>query len=280
MTSDPKKREAFLAALLARLDLPSPPLLDEALTHRSFANERRGRGHRLRDNQRLEFLGDAVLNLCVSELLMAAFPDADEGLLSRMRSNLVNADLLAEYGRSIDLGQALRLGRGAQSSGDHQQSNVLADAVEALVGAVYLDGGLPSARGLVRQVVAEGLRNATELRGADPKSALQEEIQGRKEQVPVYQVTGAEGPEQDRWFHVEVRTGERLLGQGRGRSKKLAEHAAARDALARIAALSPSPTEPSTASPSPAPSPGSASPPPSPAPASPSPAPSSNGSTP
>jgi ribonuclease-3 len=242
----PPKREVLLADLLVRLGVDrAPPLLEEALTHRSFANERRGRGPRIRDNQRLEFLGDAVLNLCVSELLMAAFPDADEGLLSRMRSNLVNADLLAEYGRSIDLGQTLRLGRGALSSGDHLQANVIADAVEALVGAVYLDGGLEAARGLVQRVVADGLRNATELRGADPKSALQEEVQARKEPVPVYRVVSAEGAEQDRWFLVEVCTGERLLGQGRGRSKKLAEQAAARDALARLSALPPSDLPPS-----------------------------------
>jgi len=246
----PPKREDLLAELLGRLGVDrAPPLLEEALTHRSFANERRGRGPRLRDNQRLEFLGDAVLNLCVSELLMAAFPDADEGLLSRMRSNLVNADLLAEYGRSMELSQTLRLGKGALSSGDHLQGNVLADAVEALVGAVYLDGGLEAARGLVQQVVADGLRNATELRGADPKSALQEEVQARREPVPVYQVVSAEGPEQDRWFLVEVRTGERLLGQGRGRSRKLAEQAAARDALARLSAQPPSDPPPSGASP-------------------------------
>lgn len=241
--NDVAKRDELLSGLLSRLSLPqAPPLLEEALTHRSFANERRGRGPRIRDNQRLEFLGDAVLNLCVSELLMAAFPDADEGQLSRMRSNLVNADLLAEYGRTIELGQALRLGRGALASGDHQQSNVLADAVEALVGATYLDGGLTASRSLVRQIVAEGLRNVTELRGADPKSALQEEIQSRKEPVPMYRVVGAEGPEQDRWFLVEVYTGERLLGRGRGRSKKLAEQAAARDALALL--NTPQPTEP------------------------------------
>jgi ribonuclease-3 len=226
-------RHKLLASL--GLDRP-PPLLDEALTHRSFANERRGRGHRLRDNQRLEFLGDAVLNLCVSELLMAAFPDADEGLLSRMRSNLVNADLLAEYGRSIDLGQALRLGRGAQSSGDHQQSNVLADAVEALVGAVYLDGGLPSARGLVRQIVQGGLADAGALLGLDPKSALQERVQAEGMPAPAYRVESPDAPESERWFFAEVTAGEQSLGKGRGRSKKSAEQAAARDALRNLSA--------------------------------------------
>jgi ribonuclease-3 len=231
MTPDPK-RTALLLPLLERLGLPRPPpLLEEALTHRSFANERRGRSSRLRDNQRLEFLGDAVLGLCVSELLMAAFPDADEGQLSRMRSNLVNAELLAEYGRSIELSPALQLGKGALASGDHQQSNVLADAVEALVGAVYLDRGLEGARELVQRVVREGLRNATELRGADPKSALQEQVQARRGPVPIYRLVSAEGPEQDRWFEVEVCSGEQVLGRGRGRSKKLAELAAAKNAL-------------------------------------------------
>ncbi|MCS6902034.1 MAG: putative dsRNA-binding protein, partial [Myxococcales bacterium] len=147
-----------------------------------------------------------------------------------------------------DLGRALRLGRGALSSGDHLQSNVLADAVEALVGAVYLDGGLEAARKLVRRVVADGIQNATELRGADPKSALQEEIQARREPVPVYRIVGTQGPEQDRWFLVEVHTGERLLGQGQGRSKKLAERAAARDALSRLATPSYADPPPSGAS--------------------------------
>lgn len=233
--NDPAKRDLLLTSLLSRLNLPHPPpLLEEALTHRSFANERRNRASRPRDNQRLEFLGDAVLNLCVSELLMATFPDADEGHLSRMRSKLVNAETLAKYGRSIDLGPILRIGRGARASGDHLQLNVLADAVEALVGATYLDGGLTVSRSLVERIVAEGLHDEAELQGADPKSKLQEEIQAQKKPIPVYHVISMEGPEQDRWFLVEVCSGEQPLGQGRGRSKKLAEHAAAQDALLQL----------------------------------------------
>jgi len=237
--NDPQ-RDEHRARLFAALGWERPPALaEEALTHRSYTNERRGRAPRQRDNQRLEFLGDSVLNFCVSELLMAAFPDADEGLLSRMRANLVNAEPLAEYGRQIGLGPALRLGRGALASGDHLQTNVLADAVEALVGAAYLDGGLTAARDLVGRIVGGSLRNASDLRELDPKSALQEEIQARGARAPVYLLTGSEADEQQRWFVIEVRSGDTLLGQGKGRSKKAAEQAAARDALDHLPPLTP-----------------------------------------
>src|SRR5262245_44993 len=133
---------------LVGLELDSPDLL-QALTHPSYANERRGE----LDNQRLEFLGDAVLGLCVSELLCTRFPDADEGLLTRMRAQLVNAEALAAWGRKIDLPEALRLGRGAAGAGLRESTNVLADAVEALLAAAYLNGGLEGARPVARQIV-------------------------------------------------------------------------------------------------------------------------------
>lgn len=241
MTDDTIRAQLFVAIGWER----PPALIDEALTHRSFTNERRRQQPRARDNQRLEFLGDAVLNLCVSELLMTAFPDADEGQLSRMRSNLVNAEPLAEFGRSVGLGPALRLGRGALASGDHLQANVLADAVEALVGAAYLDGGLASARDLVGRIVGEGLRNATELRGNDPKSALQEAVQARGGPTPVYRLLS-----QNDGFEVEVCTGDQTLGRGHGRSKKLAEQDAARDALARLRSSGEAPEGPPSSPPS------------------------------
>lgn len=226
-------------ALFTALGWERPPaLIDEALTHRSFTNERHGRGKRppARDNQRLEFLGDSVLNLCVSELLMAAFPDADEGLLSRMRANLVNTDPLAEFGRAVGLGAALRLGRGSQASGDHEQANVLADAVEALVGAAYLDGGLTAARDLVGRIVGEGLRNAASLGGLDPKSALQERVQARGGSTPVYRPAADLAAGHDpHVFVVEVSSDGRTLGRGEGRTKKAAQQSAARDALERLA---------------------------------------------
>lgn len=232
------------ARLFALLDwTPPEALADEALTHRSFTNEAQlatgGTPPKalppagLRNNQRLEFLGDAVLSVCVSELLMQAHPSADEGALSRMRSTLVRADHLAEFGRSLGLGDTLRLGRGAHASGDRNQKNVLADAVEALVGAAYLDGGLDRARPLVRRIVGDAL-SQLDPRGQDPKSTLQELVQVGGRHAPAYRLASTEGPENDRWFLVEVLLDDAVLAQGKGRSKKLAEQEAARLAIAEL----------------------------------------------
>jgi ribonuclease-3 len=238
-----------LQAARARLFLalgwsPPPALVDEALTHRSYANEKGGMKSTIRDNQRLEFLGDAVLGLCVSELLMQSFPDADEGELSRIRSGLVKAEPLAEFGRNVGLGEALRLGRGAIASGDQRQKNVLADAVEALVGAAYLDGGHEAARALVARVVAENLQRINELRSLDPKSELQELVQERGGKSPTYRLAGTEGSEGDRSFLIEVLVGDEVRGAGRARSKKLAEQQAAQAALVWLRANPPAPAAP------------------------------------
>jgi ribonuclease-3 len=200
---------------------------DEALTHPSFSNET-GLPH----NQRLEFLGDAVLGLCVSELLQARFPDADEGSLTRMRSALVNATALARFAKKIDLGASLALGRGARTSGEREGLNVLADAVEALVAAVYDALGLEAARKLTFAVVEDPLAELGSDKTLDPKSALQERVQARGEPTPTYRVVKSEGPAHDPTFVVEVLVGERVLAQGEGASKKAAERAAAMAALA------------------------------------------------
>jgi ribonuclease-3 len=204
--------------------------LEEALTHPSYANEHRGSA---RDNQRLEFLGDAVLGLCVSELLMDRFPEAREGELSLMRASLVNTDALAEWARAAALGGALRLGRGADAAGERQQKNVLADVVEALVGAVYLDLGLESARKLASAIVGEPLERMASGPpvGRDPKSELQERVQARGGASPKYRVVEAIGPDHSREFVVAVDVDGEVLGEGRGRSKKRAEQEAARSAL-------------------------------------------------
>jgi ribonuclease-3 len=219
---------------LARaLGLDGPmPHLEEALTHPSFANEQRGA--RRVDNQRLEFLGDSVLGLCVSELLVQRFPAWNEGDLSLSRASLVNATALAAWGRSIGLGAALRLGRGADAAGERDQNNVLADAVEAIVAAVYLDLGLDAARTLSELVVSERLAQiaVAPSRGRDPKSELQERVQAEGGESPRYKVLCTEGPDHDRVFVVAVESEGQPLGEGRGRSKKLAEQAAARAALA------------------------------------------------
>jgi len=218
-----------LAQLLG-IEAASCAHLEEALTHPSYANEHKGSA---RDNQRLEFLGDAVLGLCVSEMLMDRFPEAREGELSLMRASLVNSDALALWARDAALGEALRVGRGADAAGERAQKNVLADAVEAIVGAVYLDLGLESARRVASTIVEEPLErlaNGPRL-GRDPKSELQERVQARGGTSPKYRVVETIGPDHNREFVVAVEVDGESLGVGRGRSKKQAEQEAARDAM-------------------------------------------------
>jgi ribonuclease-3 len=228
MTPDPEI--AFRAELLAKITTivgaGEIPRFDEALTHPSFANESKAP-----DNQRLEFLGDAVLGLCVSELLAANFPNADEGALTRMRSALVNADALARWARIVNVGNCIMLGRGARASGERDQTNVLADAVEAIVAAVYEALGLDAARALVREVVREPLAATDLLDGRDPKSELQERLQAQGLAAPIYKVVGTSGPPHEPIFVVAVFSGDDVLAQGEGRSKRLAERAAAAAAL-------------------------------------------------
>jgi ribonuclease-3 len=198
----------------------------EALTHASFANEVGAH-----DNQRLEFLGDAVLGLCVSEMLGAAHADADEGMLTRMRSALVNAEALAAWARRVDLGSCIAFGRGAQLGSEREQTNVLADTAEALVAAVYEARGLEGARALVHDIVGELLERAPSLGVRDPKSALQENVQGRGLPPPTYRVIEVRGAPHAQVFVVEVVVGEGAVGRGEGRSKRIAERAAAVAAL-------------------------------------------------
>jgi ribonuclease-3 len=209
---------------------PGPiPRLDEALTHPSFANEAG-----TPDNQRLEFLGDAVLGLCVSEMLATAHRGADEGKLTRMRSALVNAEALAAWARRVDLGACVALGRGAKLGTERQQTNVLADAVEAVVAAVYEVRGLEGARSLVGDVVGDLLDKADALSVLDPKSELQERVQASGMPAPTYRVVDMRGVPHEQVFEVEVMVGAHALARGEGRSKRLAERAAASAALASL----------------------------------------------
>lgn len=212
---------------LVGLAADSPRLL-EALTHPSYANERRGLDH----NQRLEFLGDAVLGFCVSELLCERFSDADEGALTRMRAQLVNTEALASWARSVGLSECVRLGRGALAAGLGDSTNILADAVEALIAAVYLELGLDAARAACALVVERELQLLEDTGQRDPKSELQERLQALGAAAPTYQLLETSGPAHQRWFRVGVRQGERLLAEGAGRSKRTAERAAAAAALA------------------------------------------------
>ena len=213
--------------MAALVGLPSDsPRLDEALTHPSYSNERRD----LPDNQRLEFLGDAVLGFCVGELLFVREPNANEGVLTRMRAQLVSAEALSLWAREHEVSKALRLGRGAEAGGLGDATNVLADAVEALVAAVFLERGLDAARGLCASIAEPALRSVGP--DLDPKSELQERLQAQSGVAPAYELVETGGPAHDRWFRVEVRHQGMLLGEGRGKSKRGAERAAAVQALA------------------------------------------------
>jgi ribonuclease-3 len=216
-----------LRAHVERLAGPGPiPCFDEALTHSSFANE-----VDVANNQRLEFLGDAVLGLCVSEMLAAAHPSADEGKLTRMRSALVNADALAGWARKVHVGPCIALGRGAELGTEREQTSVLADATEALIAAVYEAHGLGGARALVQDIVGELLDDADALETRDPKSALQELVQSRGRAAPTYRVIDVRGAPHEQIFDVEVVYADGLTSRGEGRSKRLAERAAAASAL-------------------------------------------------
>lgn len=206
---------------------PDAPHLEQALTHPSYANERRG----VADNQRLEFLGDAVLGFCTSELLYARFPTADEGTLTRMRARLVNAEALARFARDSGIAGALRLGRGAEVGGLRDRTNVLADAVEALIAAAFLDGGLDAARAACARVVERELGSLELGAERDPKSELQERVQAAGLEAPSYDVVDSGGPPHERWFEVCACIAGREVARGRGRSKRQAEFAAAQAAL-------------------------------------------------
>lgn len=205
------------------------PLLLLALTHPSYANENREAA----DNQRLEFLGDAVLGLCISELLFSRFPDANEGALTQLRAQLVNTEWLAEWGRRIGVSEALRLGRGALVSGLHVSNNVVADAVEACVAATYLCAGLDGARQVCAKMIEGALEQSQASLLQDPKSELQQVVQALGAGLPVYEVVATSGPAHERRFDVRVGVAGQWLAQGQGRSKRLAERAAAEQLLAQ-----------------------------------------------
>ncbi len=227
-------REGLRAHLVAVVGTGAIPRLEEALTHPSYANETGAV-----DNQRLEFLGDSVLGLCVSELLVAEYGDADEGRLTRMRSAMVNAEALASWARRVGLGAALAFGRGAKLGSEREQTNVLADAAEALVAAVYDAHGLDGARALVRDVVSELLARADQLAATDPKSALQERVQAQGKPAPTYRVVEVRGQPHDHMFAVEVLVADAPVARGEGKSKRLAERDAAARALATLGAHAP-----------------------------------------
>lgn len=207
-----------------------PALLKEALTHRSYLNEhpRWGVPH----NERMEYLGDAVLELAVTEFLFHAYPDEEEGKLTSVRAALVNYQMLARVARDMELERYLYLSRGEAKDTGRAREVILADAMEALFGAVYLDRGYESAKRVVERVVLSHLDEVMERKlYRDPKSVLQETVQEELKVTPSYRVLGEEGPDHQKQFLVGVFFGDRKVGEGSGPSKQEAEAAAAEAAL-------------------------------------------------
>jgi ribonuclease-3 len=205
-------------------------LLARALTHKSFAHELRDKGEH---NEKLEFLGDAVLDLVLGEYLMELFPGDGEGGLSKKRASLVNEEVLSKLGMELELPKFLRLGKGETITGGAQKPRLLASAYEALVGAMFMDGGYEVVREFARRdfsKLIEGLDPVQDFE-RDYKTRLQEVMQKETKEAPVYELISEEGPPHDRAFTVCVRVKEVNLATGTGRSKKIAEQEAAKKAL-------------------------------------------------
>ncbi len=218
--------------LSRRLGLPfsNLSLLTRALTHRSFVNENQNSSE---DNERLEFLGDAVLDFIVGAWVYHRFPEMPEGDLTKMRSALVRNDQLAKFARALNMGRALRLGRGEYLSGGHYRDGLLGSLFEAVVGALYLDSGLGAVEAFVNPLLEEA-RESTLTRIHDPKSQLQEWAQAQKMSAPRYRTVSTAGPDHAKEFEVEVEVGGQIAGHGRGTSTHTAQHAAAADALKNL----------------------------------------------
>ena len=203
-------------------------LLQNALAHSSYANERWHDS--LKSNERLEFLGDSILGMVTAEYLYRNFPERPEGDLTRMRADMVCEQALAVVADRIDLGRHLLLGNGEQTGGGRHRDSILADAVESVIAACFLDGGMEPARQFINTFVLTEVP-VRKLRNADYKTALQELVQQKKNQVLSYALAGESGPDHDKQFRVEVSLNGRVVGEGIGSSKKRAEQAAAKAAM-------------------------------------------------
>ena len=233
------------APLMERLgyEFRDPNLLDRALTHSSAVPELRAArgediafaGSAVQDNERMEFLGDAVLELLTSEFLLAHFPEWTEGQLSKSRARIVNAHSLEIAARSLGLGEHLRLGRGEEKTGGRDKPALLADAFEAVIAAIYLDGGLDPARELLKKtVLIQASEDGERISESDRKSALQEFLQGRGGQLAEYRLAGESGPDHQKTFLVEVWVKGERMSSAEGSTKKEAEQKAARSALEKL----------------------------------------------
>lgn len=226
-----RRRERTPVEELLGVTFRDPGLLSQALTHRSYAHE--ASLDTGKTNERLEFLGDAVLDLVISDHLFRHYRDLDEGKLTRIRSYLVNMSSLADLAREMGLGEHILLSRDERADGGAEKSSIISDALEALIGAVYLDQGLEAAREMVMRIFGDRLEEAVsgDL-DFDYKSRLQELTVKEKGVLPRYRLR-EEGPDHCKVFHAVVYVGDRRMGSGSGSSKKEAEQAAARDALRR-----------------------------------------------
>ena len=206
-------------------------LLQNALTHSSYANERWHNS--LLSNERLEFLGDSILGMLVAEYLFRSFPNRPEGELTRMRADMVCEKTLAAVANSIHLGDHLLLGHGEEQGGGRSRDSILADAMESVIAACFLDGGMEAALQIIRRFILVEVP-VTRLHNADYKTQLQELVQQKRNQVLSYSLARESGPDHDKQFEVEVCINGSVVGTGRGSSKKRAEQDAARAAIARL----------------------------------------------
>jgi len=242
------EEQAILNSFQSRLGIRfrRPELLREALTHSSYVNEQPTQF--MADNERLEFLGDAVLDFIVADELFRRYPTAREGTLTSMRAAIVRTDSLARASNRIDLGDHLFLGHGEEASGGRHRAANLCAASEAVIGAVYLDQGIEQARALVQKLLGDLIESLEAPGPRDAKSLLQEQVQARLHLTPVYRTVAQMGPDHAKEFVVEVLVGDRVVGRGTGPSKQAAEQAAAQSALANpvigSASLGPSAVEP------------------------------------
>ncbi len=202
--------------------------LTTALTHSSYANEAKGGGH---SNERLEFLGDSVLGVVVADYLFKNCPNLPEGDLTKNRASLVCEKSLCGFSRQLGVGNFLLLSHGEQNSGGRERSSILADAFEAIIAAIYMDGGMEEARKFILRFIIPTLKASKPKAFKDYKTALQEIIQQNPEERLEYVLTGESGPDHDKHFTVEVHLNSNVIGKGGGRSKKEAEQQAAREAL-------------------------------------------------
>lgn len=234
LTVDPKNAVPSLVTSIEKdlsYQFQDSSLLQVALTHPSIVAESKSYNS---DNQRLEYLGDAVLQLALTEALYLRFPNEDEGALTKWRARLVSKPALAAFGAQLKLGDAMLMGKGEEANGGRARASTLADCVEAVLGAVYLDGGFEEAKKVVMRMVGVAIEEVTQsTETGNPKGELQEELQALFSDNPLYEILSAKGPDHDRQFVASVTWRGDLLGKGEGASKKSAEVAAAADALSQ-----------------------------------------------